>query len=29
MKTQKFFCIALLTIIVGLWIYTAHLCEII
>lgn len=29
MKTQKFICIALLTVIVTLWIYTAHKCGII
>lgn len=27
MKTQRNICIALLTIIVTLWIVTAHLCE--
>jgi len=26
MKTQRNICIALLTVIVGLWIYTAHIC---
>lgn len=29
MKTQRNISIALLTVIVGLWIYTAHLCGII
>jgi hypothetical protein len=27
MKTQKFICIAILTIIVSLWIFTAYKCE--
>jgi hypothetical protein len=26
MKTQRNICIALLTVIVSLWIYTAHIC---
>lgn len=29
MKTRRNICITLLTVIVGLWIYTAHLCGLI